>query len=293
MITRREFLSALPAGAITAAISARAQAAPLPVRIGCQTNAWRIDPADFNQVLDVLGKLKSMGFDGYETGFRNIQGQFKNAAAARRQLERTGLQFFATHIFLEQYDPQTRIAPMELVRAVTDGASTLGAQRLILSGGGLLQEGKIDPDALRRKADGLNAAGRYCRSKGLKLAYHNHGPEFARNGLEIEGLYRLTDSALVDFVVDCGWASRSGADVTAFFKRHHRRIVGLHIRDFKADTQVPLGQGDFPLATLAAEIKRVKWPGWAINEEERLSGEKPGESAVAPARESLRRALGR
>ncbi len=290
MLTRREFLSALPAGAIAASTFA---SAPLAVRLACQTNAWRIDPSNFAQVLEILSRLKALGYDGFETGFRNIQGQFGNAAAARKQLEATGLKFFATHIFLDQYDPQTRIAPMDLVRQVVDGVSLLGAQRLILSGGGLLQDGRIDPEALKRKAEGLNVAAQYCRRNGMRLAYHNHGPEFAQNGLEIEGLYQRTDPALVEFVTDCGWATRSGADVVAFFKRHHRRMVGLHLRDFKGEMQVPLGQGEFPLAALAAEIKRLNWPGWAINEEERLSGEKPGESAVAPARESLRRVFGK
>jgi sugar phosphate isomerase/epimerase len=263
------------------------------VRIGCQTNAWRIDPADFNSLLFVLGKLKELGYDGFETGFRNVQEQFGNADKARKQIEQTGLQFFATHIFLDQYDPQTQIAPIDLVRKVVDGVGLLGAGRLILSGGGLVRGGKLLPQLLKRKADGLNEAARYCRSKGLRLAYHNHGPEFEAKGLEIEALYLQTDSSLVDFVMDCGWAFRGGADVPAFFARHHRRIAGLHLRDFKGDAQVPLGQGDFPLQALAAQIARTRWNGWVLNEEERLSGEKPGEKAVGPARQSLRQAFGK
>jgi sugar phosphate isomerase/epimerase len=289
MTTRRQFLAAVPAGAFAASALAKSAG----VRIGCQTNAWRIDPADFNQVLDVLRKLKGLGFEGFETGFRNVQGQFANAAPARKQIEQTGLQFFATHIFLDQYDPQTQIAPMDLVRGVADGVASLGAQRVILSGGGLVKDGKLGFGTLKRKAGGLNEAGKYCRSKRLKLAYHNHGPEFAQDGLEIEGLYRETDPALVEFVTDCGWAWRAGANVPEFFARHHKRIAGLHLRDFKGDTQIPLGQGDFPLTALAAEIKKAKWSGWVLNEEERLSGEKPGETAVAPARQTLKQAFGK
>lgn len=286
MLSRRTFLAVLP-------VTLAAARPPAAVKLACQTNAWRIDPNDFTQVLAVLGKLKALGFEGFETGFRNLQGQFGNASAARKQLEQTGLQFFGVHIFLDQYDAQTQIASMELVQKVADGSAALGAQRLILSGGGLLKDGKVDAEALKRKAAGLNAAAKYCRSKGLRLAYHNHGPEFMQNGLEIEGLYRLTDPALVDFLMDCGWAARGGMNVTAFFAKHQRRLIGLHLRDFKGDTQVPLGQGDFPLKELAAAINRVQWRGWVINEEERLSGEKPGESAVAPARQTLRQVFGK
>lgn len=90
MKTRREFLAAAPAGILAASALLDAAAEPRGVRVGCQTNAWRIDPNDFNQVLAVLRQLKTLGF---ETGFRNVQGQFANAAPARKQIEQTGLQF--------------------------------------------------------------------------------------------------------------------------------------------------------------------------------------------------------
>ncbi len=292
MISRREFLTSLSATALSPTFLQAGQKIG-GVKIGCQTNAWRIDSANFNSLLDVLRQLKALGYDGFETGFRNVQGQFGNAAAARKQLEQFGLKFLGCHIFLDQYDPQTQIAPMDLVQKIADGAATLGAERLILSGGGLVKDGKVDAEALKRKAAGLDAAGKYCRSKGIKLSYHNHGPEFANGGEEIEGLYAKTDPALVGFLTDCGWAFSAKVDVPKFFAKHHKRIIGLHLRDFKNGEQVPLGQGEFPIRELAAAIKKANWQGWTINEEERLSGEKPGEKAVAPARQTLKQVFGK
>ena len=296
MISRRTFLAALPLGAMSVpALLASPKKAG--VKFGCQTNAWRIDPRDFSQVLNVLTTLKELGFDGFETGFRNLQPQFGNIAAARAQIEKIGLQFFGCHIFLDKYDDQTQTAPMDLVKTIADGAAAFGAQRLILSGGGLIKDGKVEAEAVKRKAAGLNAAAQYCQSKGLKLAYHNHGPEFQNNGLEIEGLYKHTDPALVDFLTDCGWAWRGGINVPAFFARYHKRMIGLHLRDFKgdfkSDVQLPLGQGDFPLLQLASVIKQVNWQGWVLNEEERLNGDKPGAAAVAPAKAALDKVFGR
>ncbi len=289
MLTRRTFLAGIP----LSVFSLNTIAKPASVKLGCQTNAWRINPANFSDLLNVLAKLKELGFDGFETGFRNLQPQFGNILQARAQLEKHGLQFFGCHIFLDKYDEKTNVAPMDVVTKIVDGAAAFGAQRLILSGTGLIKDNKIDTETVKRKADGINAAAKYCKSKGIKFAYHNHGPEFQNNGLEIESLYKLTDPSLVDFLTDCGWAMRGGMNVPEFFSRHHKRIIGLHLRDFKGDTQVPLGQGDFPLQQLAAVIKKVKWQGWALNEEERLSGEKPGESAVAPARAALKAVFNR
>ncbi len=288
MLHRRDFLLALPA-AVTCAVSGATTAR---VNLACQTNAWRIDPANFDSLLTVLAKLKVLGYDGFETGYRNIEGQFANTAAARKQLEQSGLTFFGTHIFLEKYDSLTNIAPLSLIQRVAFGAAPLGAQRVIVSGAPITKDGKLNQDAMMRKAEGLNVAARYCKTKSLKLAYHNHGPEFANDGLEIEALIQNTDPTLVDFLPDCGWAFHAGANVPAFFAKHQRRLIGLHIRDFKNGTQVVLGQGEFPLAALAAEIQKANWTGWVLNEEERLSGEKLGETVVAPAREALRKAFG-
>jgi sugar phosphate isomerase/epimerase len=293
MISRRHLLALFPLTASAARASQSARPPANGLRLGCQTNAWPIDPNRFQDLLNVLGKLKELGFEGFETSFRNVQGQFGNLKQARQQIEQRGLVFFGAHIFLEKYDPLTQIAPLELIQQVADGVAALGAQRLILSGGALLKNGKVEPDALARKADGLNAAGQYCRSRGLRLAYHNHAPEFAENGLEIAGLYRLTEAATVDFVIDCGWAFSARNNVPEFFSKHHKRMAGLHLRDFKNGEQTPLGAGDFPLQALAEAIWKARWNGWLLNEEERLSGAKPGESAVGPARAALRQVFGK
>jgi sugar phosphate isomerase/epimerase len=285
---------AVPAS-VLAAPSAFAFAATSLIKIGCQTNAWRIDPKDFNQVLAVLERLKELGFEGFETGFRNVQGQFENVDDARRKIEKTGLQFFGAHIFLEKYDPQTHIPPLALISAVAKGAAKLGAQRVIVSGANLSDLSDRE-SGIRAKATALNLAGEVCILHGLKLAYHNHSPEFtktASKNLEIEDLIAKTDSASVDFIIDCGWAFRAKTDLPAFFARNHKRIAGLHLRDFKGDEQVPLGLGDFPIKAVVDAINRAQWSGWVLNEEERLSGEKPGEKAVGPARETLRTVFGK
>ncbi|MBI1786056.1 MAG: TIM barrel protein [Acidobacteria bacterium] len=273
MMSRRQMLAAAPLS--LAGAGARIQA-------GCQTNAWRIQPGDFGNLLEVLGRIKGHEFDGFETGFRNLEGQFANATRAKAQIAATGLRFFGIHIFLLQYDPQTAVAPWDLIMRVADGSAALGAQRLILSGGPA-----ADP---RRKAEGLDRAGEYCRKAGLDLAYHNHDREFTSG--EIEGLLSHTQPGLLHLVLDAGHAFRARADVTAFFRRHHGRIGGMHLRDFRNGEQVPLGQGEFDLRPLAAEIGKTGWSGWLLAEEERLNDGKPGDSAVEPARRHLRKIFG-
>ena len=290
-MSRRAFLSCLPAGAVITALPQ--PAAPAAPRFGCQTNAWPLKPGDVPALLAVLREMKAMGFEAFETSFRNVQAQYADPAPARASLDASGLAFFGVHIFLNEYDPRTRVAPMDLVKATADGAASLGAQRVILSGAGLSRDGRVAEGDLAQKVAGLNEAARYCRARGLALAYHNHGPEFAAGGAEIDGLIARTDPALVDFLIDCGWAYRAGVDLAAFFTAHRARIAGVHLRDFKGEQQVPLGHGDVNWSPLASAIRAPGWNGWVLAEEERADGSQPGAAAAAPARDTLRKLFGR
>jgi len=283
MMRRRDVLKA----AVMSAAVGRAVRAAGGVKFGCQTNAWTIDPKDFGNVLAVIRKIKDYGYDGFETGFANVQRQFERAGDARKQIESIGIGFFGVHIFLTQYDTETNVAPAELYERVGRGGAALGAERLILSG-----SPPKDEAGRKRKAEALNRAGGFAAGLGLKLAYHNHAAEVQQNDSELEFLIRETDPAKVWFLLDAGHAFEGGADVVALVKRHNRRIAGMHLRDFKNGEQVPLGMGDFPLRAVAGIVRETGWNGWVLNEEERLTS-KPGDSAVKPAHEALFKAFGK
>src|SRR5437868_1494881 len=73
------------------------------VRLGCQTNAWRIPRGDFSAFLEVVRRIRSFGFDGFETSFLNVQERFSDLSQTRRQIEESGLRFIGVHIFLLEY----------------------------------------------------------------------------------------------------------------------------------------------------------------------------------------------
>jgi sugar phosphate isomerase/epimerase len=276
MMTRRRLLMGVT---MTALGGTRAHA-------GAQTNAWPIDPKNLDSLLKVLATMKGLGFEGFETSFRNVQEQFSKPQPARVRLRESGLRFFGVHVFLQAYDPQTGIGPWDLLQAVIDGGAALGAERLVVSGAST-----PDPAALARKAKALQRTARYCADRGMKLGYHNHDAEFREKGRQIEALRRDTDSG-VRLVVDAGHAMEGGANVAEFFTRHSGRIDGIHLRDARQGKEVPLGEGEYQWQPLAAAVAKANWDGWVLAEEERLSGEKPGEAAIRPAREAIRRIFG-
>jgi inosose dehydratase len=289
---RRRFLQSLAATAALSSAPARAfasvnrEAANPMVKFGAQTNAFPIQPANFDTFLHALSEIKATGYTGFETGFANLRSQATTLPQARKQIEATGLAFIGIHIFLPQFDPVTHIAPRALYETIAQQGAETGAQQLILSG-----SATVTADDTKRKADALNAAGEYANTLGLTAAYHNHWWEAEHKGTELEALYANTDPAKVKFLMDIGHASRTDLDVIDFVKRHAARLTGLHFRDFLNDKQVILGQGHFPLAGVAAALKQAHWSGWVINEEEREDGSKHGLEYIQPAFKALKSAF--
>jgi inosose dehydratase len=297
--TRRNMLYSLTAMAVSAAgrralaltpaISSQGGApaeTSSHIRLGVQTNAWPIDPSKFDTFLVALREAHETGYSGFETGFANLRSQSKSLSSARSAISSTGLTFLGVHIFLPEYDTETNIAPKQLYEQVAQSGATLGAQRLIFSGSPAVNEEEI-----HRKTDALNRAGEFARTLGLKVAYHNHWPEFKYNGREIEALYAATDPSLVSFLLDAGHAYRAGCNLLEFVQRHHTRLTAIHFRDYRDHVQVPLGQGTLPLKEVAAALRQANWTGWAMNEEEREDGSKQGQAVIHPAFQALKGAF--
>lgn len=198
---------------------------------------------------------------------------------ARLDVQRRGLTFFGVHIFLQEYDSHSGVAPVDLALKVAQAGADLGAERLILSG-------------VQATAEALNGVAAQLRPLEVQLAYHNHGAEFLGPRPEIETLFAETDPGLVWFLLDAGHAFRAGVDLPVFLADHAARLTGIHLRDFKGGRQVPLGQGDFPLAQVAGALQARNWSGWVLAEEEREDGSKPGVHAAGPARAALKQAFG-
>ena len=261
------------------------------IQFGVQLNAFPIDPNRFDTFLDTLSEVKQIGYQGFESSFRNVMGQFASAEPARHSIEAAGLTFFGVHIFLpdNKYDPATKIAPASLYQSVARGGAALGAKHLILSGLPVTNE-----EELKRKLDALNAAGAFAKTVGITAAYHNHWAEFQSNiggQSEIEGLYAMTDPSAFSFVLDAGHAYRAGANVPAFIRAHSSRIIAFHLRDYKNGRLVSLGQGTFPIQQVANTIAQIRWNGWVENEEEREDLSKTGAEVIRPAYTAMKEAF--
>lgn len=285
ILSRRRFVGTLSASvALVTAGSRRLFAATPQLRVGCQANGFPLRPRDFPALLAALRKMKELGYTGFECNIRFVEGEFGNVAEARKRIEDTGVAFIGTHMNMNLAKPDVFPGWVEKVAA-------LGAECIVMSGAGLAADGNFTIAALREKAAALAGLGATCRAGGLRLAYHNHNPEFANRNAEIEGLAQSTDPQEVHFLIDAGHGYLGGGDPAAFTQKFAPRIVGFHLKTYKNKVQVPLGQGDWGFEKLAAAVRDTRWQGWLITEEG--GGPATGNTAaLGPDREYIRRTFG-
>jgi sugar phosphate isomerase/epimerase len=279
--TRRTFL----AGAAAASMAPRVFAASAKPRVGCQVNGFAARTGDFSELLSVLPQIKSLGYAGFECNNHFVLSELDHPENARAKIRATGLEFISMHTSMAE------AAKRDLNQLVRGGAA-LGCHYLVMSAAGLSPTGNFTPDALQQKVAELEKYGRICKDGGMKLAYHNHMPEFANGNAEIQALADHSDPQLLSFLIDAGHAYQGGGNPAEFMRRNSKRIVGCHLKTFKNKTlQVPLGQGDFGFEDLAAAVRATGWAGWLIDEE---GGTPQGSdtAAVGPDREYIRKVFG-
>jgi sugar phosphate isomerase/epimerase len=274
------------------AFAAHAAGSELP-RPGCQANAWDLDPNRFDLLLTAVKEMKELGFQGFETNIRFLRPQLSRVSEARAALDAIGLEFVAAHTGLPNYEAIGFEKAASEVAKTAAQAKQFGAKALVISNKGLSRNGEFSPQALENKVRILNLAGRSCAEAGVAMTYHNHQPEFRKNAAEETGLVENTDPKLVSLMLDIGHAWIADPDVISFFEARHTRVFGLHVRDFHNNVSVPLGQGEFPLRALAEAIRKTKWHGWLIDEEERADQpHKPGKLATGPSRKTMNEIFG-
>lgn len=237
-IHRRHLLAGFSALGLVG-LSANAAAIKQPYqKIGLQLytvrDAFAADPAG------TLQKVKGLGYDYVET----ISYGGMTPAAFKTKLTEIGLNAPSAHIGLNDW--QTR------PEAALDDLTALGADYAVLAW--MPPEDRKDWKAL---GDKMNTWGAMAKARNLSFAYHNHDFEFTKTA-EGEMPYHLllenTDPALVNFELDCYWASFAGHDPLHILEKHGDRIRMLHLKDKAADgSMAPVGAGIIDFAAVLAK----------------------------------------
>lgn len=119
-------------------------------------------------------------------------------------------------------------------------------------------------DEIKEAVEILGKAGEACKKAGLTLCYHNHETEFKAidDVVPYDVLLSQLSSDTLKMELDLGWASHSGNDPIAIFKKNPGRFPLWHVKDIDKATGKPveLGAGyiDYKTIFANAEIAGMK-----------------------------------
>lgn len=129
-------------------------------------------------------------------------------------------------------------------------------------------------DVIRKLGETLNKAGEMCRSRDLRLGYHNHAFEFqpSGDGTLLDVLMQTADPKLVNLELDIMWSTVAGVDPVSVLKKYANRVAMMHLKNVapgvekRYNEQVPktafreVGNGviDIPAVLRAASAAGVQ-----------------------------------
>lgn len=167
-----------------------------------------------------LEKVAGFGYTEIETG--NFLGE--SASSYLDFLKQTGLKAIAggTRLYEDKDELNNSLDTLnelELEYAVAYWPWLVGAP--------------FSLDDCKRSVELLNSIGEECKSRGLKLLWHNHDNEFIEmgEGLPFDYLMDHTDPELVNCEMDVYWVKKGGADPLEMLKKYEGRYPVLHIKD--------------------------------------------------------------
>ena len=195
---------------------------------------------DGNDMLEVLGKVKKIGYDGVEfAGYFGLE-----ADVLRKRCEELGLEIVGSHLGLNDFLPENRDKTIAYGKAL--GAKYLGV-------GGAPHS---TYEEAKNTGDVLSAAGVVARENGMDTYYHNHTEEFAdlkdgKNAMDI-----ISENGC-KLEVDTYWSFCAGVDNVEYLEENKDKIVLIHIKDGVDRKPTALGEGENDLAKVVEGVKAI------------------------------------
>lgn len=218
-LTRRSFVAL--SAALPWALSAHASSNKLPV--GLELYSVRGELAKNPEA--TVRAVAQMGYqvvEFYAPYFDWTESQTKQM---KKLMDDLGIRCLSTH------NNESYLSAQNLSRA-RDMNLILGSKYIVQSS----TSEKKSLDQWKPVAERLNSVADQIESAGLKVAYHNHQPEFTPigGGRPIEVLAKNTKSSVM-LQLDIGTCIEAGSDPVAWIRANPGRIHSVHCKDWSPD----------------------------------------------------------
>lgn len=213
------------------------------MKLALQLYTLRRDYTNGEEFLEILGKVKELGFDGVEfAGFAGLE-----AEVIKARLDELGLTAVGCHMGLDN------LKEPELENTVKI-AKALGMKYIGIGGAPHSTEEDV---AILNEVFG-HANEKYA-DEGLKFYYHNHTEEYGIKFGDTLCMDKIAEKAYLE--VDTYWSYCGGADNYKYITENKDKIILLHIKDGIDRHPTALGEGDNDLLTVfkAAKDIDIEW----------------------------------
>ena len=269
----------------------------------------------------VLDEIAGTGYSGTELGDWGFLPT--DPAALTHALKARSLALAGAFVPVVLSDPQAHAAGERLAIDTATLLAASGERPLVVLSDATaavpartLKAGRItSADGLSPKDWQVLAAGAerialaVLAATGLRTAFHHHCATYVETPQEIDTLMTLTSPRILGLCLDTGHATYGGGDPAAILSRHGDRVWHMHFKDcapavaaaaraegldyvaaVRRGLFCELGGGSVDFGAVIAALRRMRYEGWIVVEQDVLpSMGTPAESA-ARNREYLRRA---
>lgn len=213
------------------------------MKLAVQLYTLRNDYKNGKEFLELLGKVKEIGFDGVEfAGFAGLEPK-----VIKEALDRLGLTAVGCHMGLDDLkEPK--------LEETVNAAKALGMKYIGIGGADHSTE-----EDVKILCDVFGHANEKYANDGLKFYYHNHTEEFEIKFGDVLCMDAISEKAYLE--VDTYWSYCGGADNYSYITQNKDKIILLHIKDGIDRKPCSLGAGDNDLISVfkAAEKSDIEW----------------------------------
>ncbi|MFF2597332.1 sugar phosphate isomerase/epimerase family protein [Priestia megaterium] len=213
--------------------------------------------------LGTVEKVAEMGYEGIEfAGFYNV-----SAIDLKKTMDKKHIKAAGSHTMFH-------LLQGEEINNVFRYNELLNNKYIICPS--IPEELRRGEDDYKKIADLLNKIGSECRKNGFVFGYHNHDFEFEKlgNTTGLELLLNYTDPSLVNFELDCYWATFAEQNPVDLIEKYRDRVMSLHLKDISIEhgikTSVEIGKGMLNLNDLVS-VGHKYGLEWFIIEQEQFT----------------------
>jgi inosose dehydratase len=242
------------------------------MKLAYQTNAWGGvvgHPAGVTSVKDLyylangsteaaLADIAVAGYTGVELFDGNLAQYAGREDELRGLLGRLGLTLVgvysgANYIYADILEDE-----LSKIAGAAQQAARLGAEHLVVGGGGVRARGPEEADYARLGA-GLEKVIAIGRETGLTPSYH---PHLGTIGQAPEQIAKIFQHTSIGFCPDTAHLQAGGGDPAALIRTYADRIALVHLKDMRGGGFMPLGAGDMDMDGILAALCEIGYDGW-------------------------------